>query len=203
MGSGGKLMGTLAQLPEDLKFTVGELITAERLNEIAEYYNGTTYYDSGNVEMDSITLYMRVYETDTDIAEFYGVCSRILNPYPWMRIYVTQWAYDPDEGKYVWYSVVDEGYGLNPIYWNPTIILPANREGWFTIGFDVSKEQESYLNLVTWMKILYAGFPIDNVRGDYLVYMDDIDSSGNRTSTGQMLTVEMLNTGRCMTIPYI
>ena len=198
-------MGTLATLPENLKFKRGDLITADRLNAISEYYNSVTFYDSGNIDADSITIYMRSYDEPVTVAEFHGNSSRVMNPFPWMKVYVDQWVWDADENRYKWKNLVDEGGSLGGyIPWDIQIGLPANAEGFFQLGFTVDDYNPNWLLMEAWMKITNACLPIDNRKGDYIVYMN-YPSSDNPlgSQAGTLLTPDILNTGRCMTVPYI
>lgn len=201
-------MGTLAQLPEDLKFTVGELITAERLNEIAEYYNGTTYYDSGIQDEDSFMFYARGGDEDRNLVHFYGewrgiTSSGAVTSYCDFYGYLYRWQWDDESGKWKWVVSVERYNGLSLFSKEDSyLVLHAGDEGWFHAMYYLDYETLGAIDPQASMQI-YGCFPTNNVRGDYLVYMDDIDSSGNRTSIGEPLTAEMLNTGRCMTIPYI
>ena len=193
-------MGT-AQIPADLKFSRGELITASKLNEIASYLNSVKYYDSGNVESDYIYLYIKTYGSSVSVAKFHGESARMITPYPTFNCRITRLEWDVATGEWGWKEVYTKEYDLAFLFdYNYTHTVAAWTEGWYRFEFWIDGGDSFHLE--TWMQILNACFPTDNKRGDYLVsYHYPTDPDEGRYGIGKYITAETLNEGGIMTSP--
>lgn len=171
-----------------MPFTKGELITASKLNEVA---NGMGMVSSGTFSNDTRTLgpfyfastgYMTFWQERFVAPPMFAESNSDLTIYKmenggW-RVVATDHLFSkwPDSSQSRTYHVTSYGGA-----------------GWYQLTATNSRSG-------TWgddAKCEIACFPWQNncVRGDYLVYYDRYDNSGNPIP-GTLLTAEILNTGR-------
>lgn len=168
-----------------MAFTQGQLITAVDLNSI----NGGVKYDYPTTSNN------HTYYKPSEAGFYYHGSSGLILVYA----VGNGWGSSPKmrlqkliNGS--WTNVYEKANGGWGSTWGDTVYVQNTNSpgpGWYRTMFVTSKSGSS-----NWHN--YYGQQ-DCLRGDYLVYWDDPQISGNRLS-GESLTADILNSGRCGTM---
>lgn len=175
------------------EFVRGDLITAEKLNQVNNNNHVWNNKSQGDGWKTSPEFYMHSGGYfDITYERFYvsGIGSSEGMKYRIYRFENGIWiAKRSDDIQGAWPSVNKQ---IN--------ISELGGEGWFYMSI--------WANTATvgngpWIAASIYSINTNNVKGDFLRYFDKPDNSGNPIGIGQHLTAEILNSGRVMTVPYI
>jgi len=183
------------------KFEKGEYITAEKLNQLNSEKGEIT---SGYIKNESKSLGPYYLRGNCYIGAYFGGFWSAGQIFPVNYDYEYE-LFKMENGTWV-KKDGDHQAGSAITAFSPGGLdhkheISELGEGWYRISGRVSLGGTNFND--GGINLYVKPWVTNNVKGDYLMYFDSPDNSGNPIGKGTYLTADILNSGRVLTVPAI